>query len=153
MEKICLLEAGKFLLGIDAAAIVREETIKTFIAEEKGPENILIHLASLLSQQSPVLLDENNCGIVVESGDKQLLLVIDGILEEITSPDGFESLPLLYPELAKSCCPKIFVYKNQVVLLLDACELDSVCEQLGTSCGRIPVDEFQATKESGGMSS
>ena len=142
MERICLLEAGKFLLGIDAAAIIREETIKTFIAEEKGAENALIYLASFLSQQPPVLLDERNCGIVVASGEKKLLLVVDRILEEIHAPDDFESFPLLYPELAKSCCPKIFVYKNQVVLLFDTCELDLIYEQLGTSYGRISVDEL-----------
>ncbi|HIP82328.1 MAG TPA: hypothetical protein EYH19_01930 [Desulfocapsa sulfexigens] len=152
MERICLLEAGKFLLGIDAAVIIREETVKTFIAEEKGSENVLIYLASFLGQQPPVLLDEKKCGIVVASGEKQLLLVIDRILEEIHAPDDFESFPLLYPELAKSCCPKIFVYKNQVVLLFDTCELDLIYEQLGTSYGRISVDEFQATKESDGIS-
>jgi hypothetical protein len=153
MERISLLRAGEFLLGIDTSAIVKEEKIETFVAAKNGEGNVLIHLASFLSQESPAHLDKITGGMVIASGGKQVLLVFDEKLEEISAPVRFEPLPLLYPELAKACCPKIFVHKNEIVLLLDPEKLESVYEQLGASFGRILISEFLAAKESGRMSS
>lgn len=147
MEKISLLGAGKFLLGIDAAAIVRKVTVNSFTAEEQKQGSVLIHLASFLSQQPLALSKAKGEGIVVVTDCESLLLVIDRTLGEIDVPDRFEPLPRLYPDLARHCCPQIFVHNNQVVLLLDVRELGSVCAKLETGCGLIPLDELHGTED------
>ena len=143
METICLLEAGNYLLGIDAAAIIRKQSVKDFLAEEQAQPLPLIHLSSFFGQQPLATLQSTQLVIEVESGDGPLALLLDRLIGEIDAPDRFEPLPLLYPDLAGLCCPRVMTNDEQIVLLLDVHALDSVRAKLKTSCGLITLDELR----------
>jgi hypothetical protein len=143
METICLLEAGNYLLGIDAAAIIRKQSVKDFLAEEQAQPLPLIHLSSFFGQQPLATLQSTQLVIEMESGDGPLALLLDRLIDEIEAPDRFEPLPLLYPGLAKLCCPRVMTHDDQIVLLLDVRELDSVRAKLKTTCGLITLDELR----------
>ena len=139
MEKICLIQAGRFLIGIDAALIRATRPIGSYAAKGDTP---LLHLESFFGQQSL----EAEVGNVLELADGSELpaLLIDRVIGEIDAPIRFEPLPLLYPELAATCCPQIFVDEQQVYLLLDVEKIEPVHEQLQTDYGFVLFSELPA---------
>ncbi len=143
MEKICLVEAGKYLLGIDVAAIIRTLSVDSFVEEECEQEASLIGLASFLGQHDRPF-SQSECFVVeVKTSAEPLTLVLDSILGEIEVPGRFEALPLLYPELARCCCPQIIIHKNQPVLLLDGDGLDAVRGRVKGDYGRISLETLR----------
>ncbi len=139
MEKICLIQAGRFLIGIDAALIRSTRSIDSYAADEDTP---LLHLESFFGQQ-PLAAQ---VGIVLELDNESKLpaLLIDRVIGEIDATVRFEPLPLLYPQLAAACCPRIFVDEQQVYLLLELEKIEPVHEQLQTDYGFVFLSELSA---------
>ncbi|MEN8199946.1 MAG: hypothetical protein ABFR63_07710 [Thermodesulfobacteriota bacterium] len=141
MEKISLMEAGSYLLGIESDAIISKAAMDDFIIEERAGESPLLSLASLLDQESaPALTRSDSFIMEVKTSAEPLTLVVDSLLGEIDPPDRFESLPLLYPELAADCCPQIMIHDGQPVLILDGNGLDSARSRLKNGCGEISLE-------------
>lgn len=139
MEKICLVEAGNYFLGIDAAVITRKQDVYSFLDEEWAEESTPISLASFLDQHSPVPPLAESIIMELDTINEPLTLLVDRIVGEIASPVRFESLPLLYPHLASRCCPQIVVHESQPVLLLDVEGLNEVRAKLESDCGVISL--------------
>lgn len=143
MEKICVIEAGEFLLGIDTASIVSKRDVGSVLSDKQGNNAPLFHLASFLSMQSLPVPNIN--GVVIEVQNTAgvfTTLLVDRVIGEIVTPSHFEQLPLLYPELAIKCCPQVFIHDEQVVLLLNVAELISLGEKMQTAHGIFSLDDF-----------
>lgn len=139
IEKICLVQAGKFLLGIDAAVIHATHPADEY-AKEREPDTPLLHLDAFFGQQSLEAVATEVLELVEEFVLPALL--VDRVIGEINAPDHFEPLPLLYPELAECCCPQIFLHEEQVFLLFEPGKIKQVCDQLYTGHGFITLEEL-----------
>lgn len=126
MEKLCQIQAGKYLLAVKRSAILQTVEINRFLSEEQDAERSLILLVSLFDQHSGALLEPEGVVMEVKSTNGSQLLVIDRISEKSITSDHIESLPLLYPDLTRLCCPQIVIHKEQPLLLLDFEGLETV---------------------------
>lgn len=144
MERIFLVQAGKFLLGIDAAAILASHTASEYTAGRQG-HIPLLHLEAFLGQQTLAAVAAE----VVELEDDFELpaLLVDRIIGEVNAPNRFEPLPPLYPVLTELCCPQIFLYEEHVFLLLEPGKIEQVCDQLQTEHGFIALGELVSRAE------
>lgn len=137
MEKICLVEAGEYLLGIDAATVIRQMDVNSFMDEEQEDEPSLISLASFFNQNTAVDCQAKSFVVEVKSSGKPLVLLVDRLVDELEGAVHFQSLPLLYPEFARRCCPRIMLHKDQPVLLLDVAGMEVIHAMLENDCGVI----------------
>ncbi len=148
MEKICLIKAGKFLLGLNNSNIISTLPVNKLQNDEIDiPDLLFIHLESFLSQKQ---LDLSGSEIIVlkqKKNKKHLALLIDKSRGEIMLPDRFEPCPLLYPELAKKCCHKIFLHEDQVILLLEPTQISKLHKTLKTDHGFVTLDDFMPVQE------
>ncbi len=135
MDTICLVEAGAYLLGIDAAAIVQKMDKNKFLEGEQEDETVLISLASFFNQSTVLLPRPEFFVVEMDANNEPLLLLVDRIVGEIRSSGHFEPLPLLYSDLARHCCPQIMIHDEQPVLLLDGTGLAEVRVMLESTCG------------------
>ncbi len=127
MENICLVKAGNYLIGIDTATILRQQEINSFVAEEQGDDVPLILLASLFDKCGGVFPDSEEFILEVKSTTTgSQMLVINGFSAEPVAVENFESLPHLYPDQARLCCPQIMIHEEQPVLVLDIEGLEKV---------------------------
>jgi hypothetical protein len=143
MERICLVEAGNYLLGIGAAAITRKLSVDSFVEEDCEHETSLIALAPFFDQDERPLSQAERFVVEVKTSAEPLTLVLDSILGEIEAPGRFEAPPLLYPELARCCCPQMITHNGQPVLLLDEDGLDGVRARLKSDYGAISLDSLR----------
>ncbi len=139
MEKICLIKAGDYLLGIDTSVILKKQEINSFIAEEQSDEISLILLTSLFDKHASVFPEPKGFILEVKSTVGSQILVVDSCSAKIIEPEYCESLPLLYPDLARICCPQILIHEDQPVLLLDTDGLETVLASLKTDVAVISV--------------
>ncbi|MCK5542352.1 MAG: hypothetical protein KAI40_06635 [Desulfobacterales bacterium] len=148
MEKICLVKAGKFLLGLDTSHIISTLNLNDLKAGEiSETDSFFLLLESFLSQKH---LDISGSKVIVlknKTNSKHLTLLVDKTLEEIDLPQRLEPYPMLYPELAKKCCPKVFIYNDQVVLLLDPKQLSITHKKLKTEHGLITLNDLMSIAE------
>jgi hypothetical protein len=142
MGKICLLAAGNFTLGIDAAVIISTWDAESLLAAERGANLSLLHLESFLAQRSLSALSPDAVFLEVDCGTGPLILLVDRVIGEIEAPQRFEPLPLLYPELAAKCCPQLFINKAQLVLRLDVQALCLMREKKQTGYDFVSLDEL-----------
>jgi len=147
MKNIYLVQAGKFLLGINAATIISILDQENFIQGKQKGKSLVLHLESFLAQESLTLPNSEWVLLEVENGSGPLFLLVDRVSEEIETPDQFEPLPLLYPKLAEICCPQVFIHDDQVVLLLEAQKISSVRKKLQAEYGFVSLDELLDVKE------
>ncbi len=129
MEKICQIKAGKYLLAVATSTILETKEIEGFLAGEQNVEVPLIMLASLFDRHTAALPESEGFIMKVKSSAGSQLLVIDSFSEKGITANHLESLPLLYPDLARICCPQIVVHKEQPLLLLDIDGLETVLAQ------------------------
>lgn len=141
--RVCLIKAGKFLLGLDTSHIISFLSVDNLNAEKiKETDSTFLLLESFLAQKH---LDVSGSEVIIlknKFNKKHLALLIDKILGEIKLPDRFEPLPRLYPELAAKCCPKIFMHEDQIVLLLDPKQLSIIHKALKTDHGLIALNDL-----------
>ncbi|MCK5313370.1 MAG: hypothetical protein KAJ62_14745, partial [Desulfobacteraceae bacterium] len=143
MEKICLVKAGKFLLGLETSKIISTFNIDNLKDCEINNTNyIFLFLEAFLAQKHLNISGSKIIVLKSKNKSKPLALLIDKTLGEIELPDQFEPYPLLYPELAKKYCPKIYIHGDQVVLLLDTKQLSMIHGTLQTDHGLITLDDL-----------
>lgn len=145
MYKICVIEVGEFLLGIDTSSIVSIRDMDTFISDKQEDNPSLFHLASFLSKQS-LPIPEGDKVVIEVKNDKEIftILVANRVIGKIETPSHFEPLPLLYPDLASKCCPHVFLHDEQVVLLLDVVEFIATAENMENAHGILSLNDFVA---------
>lgn len=141
MEKVCLVKAGKFLLGLNTSNIISTLSVDELKSNETNwNDSTFLFLESFLVQKD---IDRSCSKIIVlknKNNKKHLALLIDKILEEIKLPENFATYPLLYPELATKCCPDIFTHEDQIVLMLDPKQLNIIHKKLQTDHGSITLN-------------
>ncbi len=130
MEKICLLEAGSFLVAVDNAVIVRTQNSLSFLAGEFERNTPVVHLESFFQHTASGMLNPDSLIVEVTARNKYLALLVDRKVEEIPAPEHFEELPLLYPSLARRCCPQITLYHKRAALLLNVAEIMPVLKEM-----------------------
>jgi len=148
MNKICIIEAGEFLLGIDTSTIVSIRDMGIFISDKQADNPSLFHLASFLSMQS-LPIPEGDKVVIEVKNDTEIstTLLVNRVIGEIEAPSHFEPLPLLYPDLASKCCPHVLLHNEQVVLLLDVIELIATAEKIDTAHGILSLNDFTGVTE------
>ncbi len=139
MEKIYLLESGDYFLGIDSAAIVRIMDRNSCRESQLGDDTPLLLPASFFDQYPAITPESEFVVIEIVNGATTLFLLFDRIVEEIAAPQYFESIPLLYPDFARRCCPQIMTHDAKPVLLLDGAGLEDVRRQLGDDNGSLSL--------------
>ena len=130
MEKICLLEAGSFLVAVDNAVIVRTQNSLSFLAGELERNTPVVHLESFFLHTTARVLNPDSLIVEVTARNKYLALLVDRKVEEIPAPEHFEELPLLYPSLARRCCPQIILHHKRAALLLNVAEIMPVLKEM-----------------------
>jgi hypothetical protein len=133
MERICLVEAGEYLLGIDVAAITRNVDSTDFVREkQEGIDVPLILLSSLLAQHSSVCFPDDFVVIGLVTGvGAQLDIVVDKIVGELEVAGRLEALPAFCSESAQQCCPQVVIYAERIVFLISPDGLDAVWKRTG----------------------
>ncbi len=138
MEKICLVKAGNYFLAIDTAVIR-----STVHVADADPDIVaVIHMASFFSQQELPVTGKELLVFDDVNGKELPAFLVDSIVKTIAVPERFESMPLLFPSLAKRCCPHIFLYENLPVMLMDHQGFCDVFFELKASKQSIPIDEL-----------
>jgi len=150
MEKICLVEGGNFLLGIDIFDIVASKTLEEFVTpdqEQSYRNEDIYHLESLFSQQPFFTINADSIVLQLKTDVNFLFLIVDRVLDEIEAPDSKELLPPLYPSLAEQLCPQVVIYENSIVMVLDTTQVIPIHEKLQTGFGSVSIKELLQTVE------
>lgn len=142
MDKVCLIKAGHFTLGINTSHIASFLNINNLKRDEFSKTGAkLLYLKSFLTQKHHDISGSEI--LILKKINKQALaLLIDNTVKKITFPTKFEPYPLLHPELAEKCCPKIFIHENQIVLLIYPKQLIKTIETLRTDHGLITLKDL-----------
>jgi hypothetical protein len=137
MKKICLVQGGKFLLGIDAERILAR-TAWAGAGPQRGVSAKAVHLGALLSRQpggtpppDAVCLELRDFFLIVDQ------IAADGA--ELINPPG--PLPPACPRLAARLCPQVTIWGDTPVLLLDPAQVLPVAEELGEGIGMVVMPE------------
>jgi hypothetical protein len=142
MKKICLVNGGDFVLGIDTQYILSRQIggkpVQPVTAEEGG----IFHLGSLLSRRSCDVVAPDSVLLHLRKGGETFFLLVDRIIDEIELSEAPISLPPASPALAEQLCPQVVVCGNLVVLLLDPSGIIPVSQQLGAKVGWVTEENF-----------
>jgi len=143
MDKICLVVAGQFVVGIDAGSISAIQSREDFGVQERK----MVHLESFFRQTVPQSRQTGSIVLTMSSECQLPDLLVDRVIVEIDWPRRFEPVPLLYPDLAGECCPKIFFYKKQPVLLLTQEGFARVSKKLPPDTGVVSLQAWDLLPE------
>ncbi|WP_417912383.1 hypothetical protein [Candidatus Electronema sp. TJ] len=146
MKKICLVQEGKFLLGIDAEEILAR-TAWAEAQPQRSSSVKAVYLGALLSRQA----DKTPTAEAVCLELRDLLLIVDQIAADgvdLINPPG--PLPPACPRLAARLCPQVTIWGDTPVLLLNPAQILPVAEELGDGIGMVtmPEPEKEAAVES-----
>jgi hypothetical protein len=134
MEKICLVQGGDFLLGIAAQDIVSQ--ISLIEADPTAPK---FHLGALLARQAAPLGQAKAPCLQVQGGEESIYLHVEKILDTI-EPTNFFSPPPACPQLFTQVCPRLTLWQDTLVFLLEPRQIIPVWEALGgQEMGRITI--------------
>jgi hypothetical protein len=145
--KICLVKAGKFFIGIEDSIIDLTLSVENLKKEDISKACSIFFLESFFTQQdldlscSEIILLKKN-----GKDPNHLAIMVNKTLGRINFSGRFEPYPSLYPELATKCCPKIFIYKDRIILLLDPRQLNNIQKRLRTDHGLITLNELLSAK-------
>ena len=142
MKKICLLEAGNYLLGLDDTLIMRRLSVDECAGENFEDSTPLIFPASFFGGCDLPPSWSELLVIQVKNSADPLFLLFDRNLGEINAPERCASLPMLYPELAGYCCPQIITHNNQPVLLCDPDGMTTVLAKQRNNYGVVSHKTF-----------
>ena len=143
MDRICLVEAGLFVVGIDAGSISAIQSREDLGAQERK----LVDLESFFRQTVPQSRQTEACVLAMSSGCQLPDLLVDRVIVELDRPRRCEPVPLLYPELARECCPEIFLYEKQPVLLLNPEGFIRVSKKLPPDTGVVSLQDRELLPE------
>ncbi|XOF34378.1 MAG: chemotaxis protein CheW [Candidatus Electrothrix sp. YB6] len=138
MKKVCLVQGGDFVLGIDSRSILSRQngTVAVQSAAERNRE--IIHLGALLSQQPfETEIPSPDCVILeLRTGKTSFFLLVDQVVDELEVTRQPTALPPSSSARTGKLCPAAVVIGNNVVLLLNPARVLPVADQLGSRAGR-----------------
>jgi hypothetical protein len=134
MEKICLVYSGNFLLGIAVADIVAQ--ISLFQAKATAP---IFHLGALLARQAAPLVQAEDTCLHLQLGEEAIYLHVDHVVETF-EPVSLLPPPRACPQLFTQLCPRLTLWQDSLVFLVEARQILPVWQTLGgEERGRITV--------------
>jgi hypothetical protein len=142
MKKVCIVQGGPFLLGIDCENVIARRTWAETAAqtEQKG---LIFQLDALLSQQAAQAVPDEAVCLELRNGEERVFLIADRIAAdevEIINPPG--PLPSACPALTARLCPQVTIWEELPVLLLEPTQLVATALELGQNIGvRPPAKE------------
>jgi hypothetical protein len=134
MKTICVVQGGKFLLGIDAARILARTAWAELAPQRKKDEKIF-HLAALLDRRPGGTVSPDAVCLELQGNDSRFLLVVDKIADEAETINPPSPLPPACPRLAARLCPQVTTWGDMPVLLLDPAQVIPVAIELGKGIG------------------
>jgi hypothetical protein len=147
MKKICLVNGGDFVLGIEAQYILSRQVGGKPAQPATAEESRVFHLGSLLSRRSCDLVPSDSVILHVHKDGKTFFLLVDRIIDDLELPEAPVAGPPACPALAEQLCPQVAICKNLVVLLLDPAQIIPVSEQLGDKVGWVTAKNFFLSPE------
>jgi len=140
MSRICLFEAGDFLVGLSVQHIIGTQTLDDFNHRHRDNGHNgqhIFHLQSFLAQQHIAGQQTSSIVLDINTDKEHFFLIVDQLVDEIDVPDSFAPLPPMYPLLASILCPRLILYKNSVAMVLDSNRLMPIYDQLQTDFGLV----------------
>lgn len=134
MKKVCLVQGGNFVLGIEARYILSRQH-GMLPQKTAGTTGEIFHLGSLLARKQCDRPDPGSVFLQLHKGKKTFFLLVDQVIDEIELPEQTTRMPPPSPELAEQLCPQVAVCMNLVVLLLDPGQVIPVARRLGQGIG------------------
>ncbi len=147
MKKLYLVEAGGYLLGIDSTAVIGESDLASLVKGERVDDLDLIFLDTFFRQHQSDRIQSDISVVELRTATAPLFVAVDTIRGEIAVGANFEPLPLLYPQRARSCCPRIMMHGEEPVLVLDIAALLILREELGTDYGLCSLGNLRLEKQ------
>ncbi|WP_417914577.1 hypothetical protein [Candidatus Electronema sp. JM] len=134
MNMICVVQGGKFLLGINAEAVLARSAWAEAAQRRKAGEKIF-QLGALLSRQPGGAVPPDTICLELRGQHEPFCLLVDRIVDEaeVINPPG--PLPPACPRLAARLCPQVTLWGDTPVLLLNPAQIIPVAEALGKGIG------------------
>lgn len=138
MKNICIVQGGRFSLGIS-----EQDILGRMLWDEAAPllrqdGSAVVQLGALLGQQlggiplpDAVCLELRGFFLIVDQ------IVANGV--ELINPPG--PLPPACPRLAARLCPQVTIWGDTPVLLLNSAQILPVAEELGKGIGIVTIPE------------
>jgi hypothetical protein len=136
MKKICLVQGGDFVLGIDSRSILSRQSGTAAVQSAAERNREVIHLGALLSRQSFETPAPDWVILELRAGKTSFFLLVDQVVDELEVARQPTALPPSSSALAGKLCPAAVVIGNNVVLLLNPARVLPVADQLGNRAGR-----------------
>jgi hypothetical protein len=146
MKKVCLVQGGKFVLGIEDRYILSRHN-GMLPQEIASKEREIFHLGSLLARKHCEHPEPGSVFLQLHKGKSTFFLLVDQIIDDIELPEQTTRLPPPSPGLAEQLCPQVAVCMNLVVLLLDPAQVIPIAQQLGQGIGLLAVEHCLQAKE------
>ncbi|WP_417911200.1 hypothetical protein [Candidatus Electronema sp. PJ] len=138
MKKICLVQGGKFLLGIHAEDIL----VRTAWAEVK-PGSRVVQLSALLARQPGGAVPPEAVCLELQGEGETFCLLADRIVDEVEVINPPGPLPPACPALAARLCPQVTIWGDTPVLLLDPTQVIPIAAELGEGIGLLVEEPEQ----------
>jgi hypothetical protein len=135
MKKVCIVQGGPFLLGIDGENVIARRTWAETAAQAEQ-EGTVFQLDALLSRQPAQTVPDKAVCLELRNGQERVFLVADRIAAdevEIINPPG--PLPSACPALTARLCPQVTIWDEQPILLLEPTQLFATAAELGENIG------------------
>ncbi|CAK8721412.1 MAG: hypothetical protein CDV28_10434 [Candidatus Electronema aureum] len=141
MKKICIAQAGRFLLGIAEHDIIGRMSWAEAASLLKQDSKI-VQLSALFAQQPGGEPQSDAICLEMRGKDESFFLVADQLIAdevEVINPPG--PLPPVCPRLAARLCPQVTIWGDSAVLLLNPAQIIPVADELGNGIGRLAAAE------------
>ncbi len=141
MKKVCIVQAGPFLLGIDSGNTIARYSWSETSAQVKKEQKIF-QLDALLSRQIAHTVPDESICLELRSEQESVFVVADQIVAddvEIINPPN--SLPASCPVLTAQLFPQMLIWEEKPVLLLEPAQLLPVAAKLGENIGLLTTIE------------
>jgi hypothetical protein len=141
MKKICIAQAGRFLLGIAEHDIIGRMSWAEAASLLKQ-DNKIVQLSALFAQQPGGEPQPDAICLEMRGKDESFFLVADQLIAdevEVINPPG--PLPPVCPRLAARLCPQVTIWGDSAVLLLNPAQIIPVADELGNGIGRLAAAE------------
>jgi hypothetical protein len=141
MKKICIAQAGRFLLGIAEHDIIGRMSWAEAASLLKQDSKI-VQLSALFTQQPGGEPQPDAICLEIRGKDESFFLVADQLIAdevEVINPPG--PLPPVCPRLAARLCPQVTIWGDSAVLLLNPAQIIPVADELGNGIGRLAAAE------------
>ncbi len=152
MDKICLVEGDEFSVGIEVQHII-DRTVYNRVPRT-GVD--MFHLGALLSRRLCSSPEQDAACLHLQTAAGPLFLLVDRIVGEIESTDADDPvvLPAACPPLSRQLCPRVMIYDDSVVLIMDPTQIRPVFGHFRSDIGQLQekissADDTSARKKRG----